>query len=102
MPRWASRLTLIVTGVKIERVQDISEEDAKAEGALWHDGHGVGHSGWRHNPNDGVVFPTCRGAFRRLWVCINGTEAWDENPYVVALTFRTIKANIDAPEAKAA
>lgn len=97
MPRWASRLTLSVDAVKVERLQDISEDDAKAEGASFHDGRGVGHSGWRHDLKD--VHATAKCSFRRLWDSINGQRegaSWDENPWVVAISFETICANVDS------
>lgn len=91
-PRWASRLTLICTANKIERLQDISEADAKAEGApLAVAGHDV----------IGRI-RTHRTGFVRLWGSLHGTESWLNNPWVVAVSFRPILANIDAPEAKAA
>lgn len=93
MPRWASRLTLIVTATKIERVQDIANSDAIAEGC----GVNFDHP----NPEKTrETFPALR--FRDLWMKLHGLESWDENLEVVALTFRVIKANIDAPEACAA
>jgi hypothetical protein len=101
LPRWASRLTLIVEGVKVERLQDISEADAKAEGCV------IGKiSG--HAFNDiaalrlgGPEWKNARDWYADLWEEINGPESWEANPWVVALSFRTIKANIDSPEAKA-
>lgn len=95
MPRWASRLTLVVTAVKVEQLQDINEADARAEGALWHDGHGVGHSGYRHDPSDGVVFDSATNSFRRLWSRLHGADSWAANPDVVALSFRVHRCNID-------
>lgn len=89
MPRWASRLTLVVTAVKMERLQEIGECEAKAEGA---------------EPLLVYSSPTKqhRAGFKRLWMALHGTEAWGQNPEVVAMTFRVIRANIDAPEARAA
>lgn len=104
MPRHASRLTLIVTSVKIERVQDISKEDAKAEGIFRWD---CPNECWHHlpkasNTNEDPLFfgyKTPVAAFQNLWTAVNGEEGWDANPFVVAITYRVIKANIDAPEA---
>lgn len=105
MPRWASRLTLPVTDVRVQRLQDISEEDAKAEGAMFHDGGCVGHSGYRHDIDQGVVYATARESFKHLWDSINANRkdkdgnrlpyAWDDNPWVVAVSFDVHKVNID-------
>lgn len=113
MPRWASRLTLIVEGVKVERLQDCSEEDALAEGVPddWNymgsgdkefcdncKGFGV-HAAL--GEGYGVIEVDCSECatpvlrYRNLWDHINGPGAWDANPWVVAYTFRVIKANID-------
>lgn len=92
MPRWASRITLEITEVRVERLWEISEADAKAEGAVFHDGHGVGHSGWRHDPNHGYVYDTARNSFAALWGSINEKRApWSSNPWVWALSFRVIR-----------
>jgi hypothetical protein len=100
MPRWASRLTLIVEGVKVERLQDISGADAKAEGAEAVDRQ----FDERLSNANKIDFAGCMShglGFERLWRSINGPDSWEANPWVVALTFRAIKANIDSPEAKA-
>lgn len=101
MPRWASRLTLIVTATKIERVQDISEDDAKAEGCLHRFLKAANCA-----PRSHYYIPvdlekehsggTAKEAFEMLWRAINGHESWDANPEVVALTFTVHKQNIDA------
>ena len=93
MPRWASRLTLIVTDVKVERVQDISEADAIAEGAPEY---------WRSLPdNDRPPTTTATGMFRHLWDSLNAKRGfgWDANPWVAAYTFTVHKTNIDLMEA---
>jgi len=96
MPRWASRLTLSVTEVRVERLQDISEADAVAEGIrLMRDGGGmlVGREG----PGKFVTpWPTAREAFTDIWESIHGANAWDANPWVAAITFEVHRANIDA------
>lgn len=81
MPRAVSRLTLTVTGTKIERVQDISEADAAAEGIP---------AAGRENP-----FGICRREFSELWHRLHGPDSWDANPWVVALTFTVAARNID-------
>ena len=85
MPRWASRLTLAVTGVKIERLQDISEADARAEGV-----DAISMADVRRQ-----AAWSARGDFAQLWNNINGKTAWDDNPFVVAVSFDVVKANID-------
>lgn len=84
MPRWASRLTLVVTATKIERLQDIDHDDALQEGAS--DDHGPG-----------TMF-----GFISIWKRLHGPDSWSSNPEVVCLSFRVLKQNIDAPEAMAA
>lgn len=99
MPRSASRTTLIVTDVKVERLQDISDEDAIAEGVDLEryvpvsDCAGL-HSCGEAGPTDPL------DEFRCLWTSINGPDSWDANPWVAAITFRPVFANIDSPEAK--
>jgi hypothetical protein len=89
MPRWASRLTLTVTDVRVQRIQDISEEDAVAEGV---DAISMAdvkrQSAWSR-----------RHDFAQLWDSINGKREganWDANPWVVAVSFAAEKRNIDA------
>ena len=82
MPRWASRITLEITDIRVERLQDISEEDAQAEGA----------------PLElGVLERTILGAkaryrsgFVRLWESINGPGSWDANPWVWCVSFKRV------------
>lgn len=93
MPRWASRLTLLIEDVRVQRLQDISEEDARAEGIV--DGGCL--SCGRPEPC-GCAFPSpsARDSFVGLWNSIYGPDAWFDNPWVVALTFRPVFANIDS------
>ena len=96
MPRLASRLTLIVTDVRVQRLQEISEEDAMAEGCE--------ASGWRPTCSDpdnagGGESASATDAFADLWNSVHGPDAWATNPWVAALTFDVIRANIDSPEA---
>lgn len=88
MPRWASRILLEVTGVRVEQLNEISEADAKAEGAMFHDGLGIGHSGWRHDYKD--VHANARSSFARLWESINGPGSWEANPFVWVIEFKRI------------
>lgn len=106
MPRWASRLTLPVLATRIERLQEITDEAAKAEGVVFihHPGTTLG---WHWNPAEAAKGPdhcllTARHAYGNLWQHINGAGAWNKNPWVTVTQYRVIKANIDAPEAAAA
>lgn len=90
MPRWASRITLEITGVRVERLQEISDEDAFAEGAMFHDGRGIGHSGWRHDNNHGFVYANASESFARLWQSIHGPGSWDANPWVWVIEFKRV------------
>ncbi|MEL4069537.1 hypothetical protein WKW50_05255 [Ochrobactrum sp. GPK 3] len=91
IPRWASRITLGVTGVKVERLQDCSEADAIAEGiAKFGRFYGVPEADW-----DSASTRSAVDAYANLWDEINGSGAWDKNPWVAAYTFRPILGNID-------
>ncbi|MER3009167.1 hypothetical protein ABTW51_09225 [Serratia nematodiphila] len=78
MPRWASRITLEITAVRVERLNDISEEDAKAEGVA---------------PSQHIITPTealYRVGFLKLWQSIYGEESWRANPWVWVIEFRRV------------
>lgn len=103
MPRWASRLTLVVEEARVQRLQDISEDDAEAEGIFQRfaigddpmsDQWSWQKSGWR--------YPTPRAAYHALWEELHGPAAWSANPWVAAISFRVVKANIDAFEKEVA
>ena len=77
MPRWASRITLEVTGVRVERLQGISDSDARAEGV----------------DQDAALSMACtrgaaRAAYSALWEQIHGPGSWDANPWVWVVEFR--------------
>jgi hypothetical protein len=106
MPRWASRLTLIMTGTKVQPLQSICHNDILAEGIFQWDGVSThGQPLWHFLPKatkSEDVHLGCTSAFnawRHLWTCVNGEDSWEENPDVVALSFRAILANIDSLEA---
>lgn len=86
IPRWASRIALEVTGVRVERLQSISSADAIKEGieACPHGGE------WRDylNPTRDMLTP--RNSYRSLWESINGPGSWDANPFVWVVEFRRI------------
>jgi hypothetical protein len=102
MPRWASRLTLEITAVKLEPLKEISEQDAIAEG-VEHDPTGNAVID-RFRKNYVVRFGDageCRGvtakeAFASLWETLHGECSWIDTDEVIALTFTVHKQNIDA------
>ena len=88
MPRWASRITLEIVSVRVERLNEITEEDAKAEGLdIVSDGGarcgimGLPES-WSDDP---------RVSYQALWESINGPGSWDANPYVWVIEFRRVE-----------
>ena len=90
MPRWASRITLRITAVCVERLQDISEDDAIAEGVALERYVPISDSAGKHA--SGEAEPTDPVAeYRDLWNRINGAGAWDYNPWVWALSFERVK-----------
>lgn len=91
MPRWASRMTLDLTDVRVERVQDISEEDAVAEGC-----QAVGAGLCTEDPDDYMGCLSARTAYAALWDSINGPGSWGENPWCWSLHFHVHKQNVDA------
>ena len=98
MPRWASRLTLTVTDVRVQRLQEISEADAKAEGVFQVSMSEDGKSrGWQASYTAPARLSP-KTAFRHLWNSIHGSDAWDANPWVCALTFTVAQRNIDEQE----
>lgn len=89
MPRWASRITLKITNIRVERLQDISEDDCKAEGVtpnsvLTKDKNPFKNDITRLGP---LFEGSYRGAFISLWNSINTKRDWDSNPWVWALEF---------------
>jgi len=102
MPRWASRLTLIVTDVRVQRLQDISREDAVAEGLIKVPAPEMAVKmgcdyGFEGDPRYGSPV----SAYATLWDHINGPGAWSKNPWVVAYTYEPIIKNIDKLEVAA-
>jgi len=82
MPRWASRITLGILGVRVERVKDIGEEEAVSEGCVVMPASAI-------NPQ-----PTARGSFIMLWNSINYARGfgWLSNPWVWVIEFRRVAA----------
>jgi hypothetical protein len=106
MPRWASRINLTVTDVRVQRLQEISEADAAAEGLEYDidgdiDGHGrhVVIESWR----GAAYLPWLRDpmeAYADLWDHINAARGygWDADPWVVAISFTAEQRNIDGAQ----
>lgn len=80
MPRWASRLTLRITEVRVQRLQDISRGDAMDEGCTF---------------QNMAAGPDPRQWYTDLWDSINGAGSWAANPWVWCVSFEVIKANVD-------
>ncbi|ADU71514.1 hypothetical protein [Pantoea sp. At-9b] len=75
MPRWASRITLEITGVRVERLQSMSGEDARSEGFAYEDSHLLGDI----------------DEFSRVWTSIYGEESWQANPWVWVIEFKRVE-----------
>ena len=88
MPRWASRITLEITDVRVERLQEISEEDALAEGVREIGGNFEGC----YEFCDRLSGTNARDCFGRGWDSINAKRGsgWDANPWVWAISFRRL------------
>lgn len=85
MPRWASRITLEITEVRVQRLHDITDEDAVAESCPPRGPQPKGVGSQVFDPDSPIK------AFERLWRSINGDAAWFDNPWVWALTFRRVQ-----------
>jgi hypothetical protein len=110
MPRWASRILLEITGVRVERLQDISEQDAISEGGQWTDNGPRGwlkpgtafddgdkingwKEGWSHigETDPDKCMGSARMSYANLWESINGAGSWDANPWVWVLEFKRVE-----------
>ena len=94
MPRWASRITLEITGVRVEQLKSISEEEARSEGvARLREGF------WKHyQPGWTQHQLSARGSFATLWDSIYGSGEWDRNPWVWVLEFKRIEGDLHATD----
>lgn len=90
LPSWASRITLEVVNVRVERLQDISEEDAKAEGTF-SISEDLKQQAARIALSEGKDRVGGKDYFRQLWQSINGTDSWNQNPWVWVIEFRRIQ-----------
>ncbi|EMO6491806.1 hypothetical protein JGT16_21645 [Enterobacter hormaechei] len=89
MPRWASRITLEISGVRVEQLKSISEEEARSEGvARLREGF------WKHyQPGWTQHQLSARGSFATLWNSIYGSGEWDRNPWVWVIEFKRIEGD---------
>lgn len=86
MPRRYSRITLEITDVRVQRLQDISEEDAIAEGLRYR----PAIDAWTSGDDNWPTFVDPRRSYAGLWNHINGAGSWDANPLVWAITFKRV------------
>lgn len=89
MPRWASRITLEIVNVRVERLHDISEDDAQAEGVDLI--HSIG--AFEDYMNDTNTYTEARQSFASLWESINGVGSWDDNPWVWVIEFKRVEGS---------
>jgi hypothetical protein len=105
MPRWASRILLEIVSLRVERLQDISDHDAIAEGIepnwcgdLSKGPNGFGGEGWVPDCGwinylsgpDGEEAHTAVESYRTLWESINGPGSWEANPWVWVVEFKRV------------
>jgi hypothetical protein len=111
MPRWASRILLEITDIRVERLQDISEEDASAEGCnlQWYSDNAGTEDLWPCPKCNGMQVHGCVGPnmgwsecdceqcdtskkmFKHLWESISGPGSWDNNPFLWVVDFKVIE-----------
>ncbi|EPY4011490.1 hypothetical protein NL495_07870 [Klebsiella pneumoniae] len=89
MPRWASRILLEITGVRVERLNAISEEDATAEGVPPAGSLLPDYPGTFLTPKGD--FATAKVAFQRLWESIYGEESWKAKSWVWVISFKRVE-----------
>ena len=104
MPKEAARIFLEVTNVRVERLQDISEDDAIAEGVFFdktfkkYDCYLCGTEKWHNQENimreDGF-FDNPKESFQSLWESINGQDSWKANPWVWVYEFKVVEKPTD-------
>ncbi len=92
MPKWACRIFLKVKSVKVERLQDISENDAIKEGIkpTWIT-ENQSETKYKNYINDGTGSKDPIESFTSLWIEINGEDSWNKNPFVWVIEFEKIE-----------
>ena len=91
MPKEACRIFLKVKSIRVERLQDISEQDAKAEGApqgIYREGPNVEKGEFQMEYNNHASY---KDGFRFIWQTINGRQSWIDNPWVWVIEFERIE-----------
>lgn len=91
MPRWASRITLEIVSVRVERLKSISKTDAEAEGV---ERHGDSWRDYTH-PTECHFALDARTSFATLWKSINGVDSWNGNPWVWVVEFKRMEDTND-------
>lgn len=102
MPRWASRLTLEITDLRVEKVQNISEVDAIAEGIIredlppdpdnFHPPGSYGYVTGKYPFPKGMIYVNAKDAYREVWDSINGkTHPWSKSPWVWVIEFKPVR-----------
>ena len=95
MPRWASRITLEITEIRVQRLQEISEDDAVAEG-IERVGGAASCNPWKNyrvgEPGEMAIHCSCPSrSYMTLWNSINGAGSWAANPWVWCVSFKEVK-----------
>ena len=96
MPRWASRILLEITGVRVERLSNISRSDAVDEGIetfkidCGRDGLKTAYKDYTSH-NNAITRNNPIDSFRTLWESVNGADSWDKNPWVWVIDFKVAK-----------
>lgn len=89
MPRWASRILLEITAVRVERLQDISDDQALAEGVRLYTDHAE-LGDWYHVEGIDTYSASPKKSFELLWSSINGADSWGSNPWCWAVEFKRV------------
>ena len=91
MPRAACRILLEITDIRVERLNNISEEDAKEEGVLHHLGNWLDYEAQKYKTTQFVFrCGSAKSSFKTLWDSINGHQSWNYSPWVWVISFKKI------------
>lgn len=98
MPKIACRLFLEITNIRVERLQGISEVDAKKEGVIRLNLYEKSNFDMYKDYHDDTLYmPTASGSFMSLWESINGEKSWDANPWVWVIEFKRVDKPLNWP-----